>query len=499
MIIYGGVEIPSNRTLLEKAGVKNVMLNFWGLKKRGLPKTKQYLIGEHFLPDMKVWVDSGATQVDKASMSKREIEEYLAQYQEFVAYNYDRIEGWVEFDSQVWGLPNIVKERAAFENDPKMWVVWHESYNTLLLQEWAESYDNIALPNSAIESNVSLAAITRNLKRSKGVSFHALATAKPDNLRQIPFTTASTLSWLSPMRRGETIIWDGSKLVRYPKRMKDQARPRYKSVLQRAGLDFEKFMEDDTLEATKVAIWSYQQLEATMKDKDKPELNLIQGGKLADSNEDTLYTGLMEMLGGLSNNSDVEVRKQEPSEVVQRDPSEVTPMPVFGYQMKTIVEADDDGNDVLKQVPVVQSQTLSIRQCNTCFIAANCPAFKENNTCAFSLPVEVKTREQLKALLNAIIEIQGQRVAFMRFAEEANGGYADPNVSQEIDRLFKLVKSVKELEENKEFIRITAERQSSGGILSSIFGDRAQALKEMQQPLSEETTTRIISSSLEDK
>jgi hypothetical protein len=173
-------------------------------------------------------------------------------------------------------------------------------------------------------------------------------------------------------------------------------------------------------------------------------------------------------------------------------------MPVFGYQMKTIVEPDENGVDVLKQVHVVQSQSSSIRQCNTCFIATNCPAFKENNTCAFSLPVEVKTREQLKALLNAIIEIQGQRVAFMRFAEEANGGYADPNVSQEIDRLFKLVKSVKELEENKEFIRITAERQSSGGILSSIFGDRAQALKEMTQPLSEEQTTMIIRDATED-
>jgi hypothetical protein len=45
-----------------------------------------------------------------------------------------------------------------------------------------------------------------------------------------------------------------------------------------------------------------------------------------------------------------------------------------------------------------------------------------------------------------------------------------------MDRLFKLVKSVKELEENKEFIRITAERQSSGGVLSAIFGDRAAAL-----------------------
>jgi hypothetical protein len=44
-VIFGGVEIPSNRTLLEKSGVQNVMLNYWGLKKRGLPKNKAYLIG----------------------------------------------------------------------------------------------------------------------------------------------------------------------------------------------------------------------------------------------------------------------------------------------------------------------------------------------------------------------------------------------------------------------------------------------------------------------
>ena len=240
MIIFGGVEIPSNRTLLERSGVQNVMLNYWGLRKRGLPKTKAYLIGEHFLPETKVWVDSGATQADKANLSLRELEDYAADYEEFIALNYDRIEGWVEFDSQVMGLPRIKQERAAFENDPKMWVVWHESYNTLLLQEWAESYDNIAIPGDAIESVVSLSGIVRSLKTKFGTSFHALATAKPDNLRQIPFTTASTLSWLSPMRRGETIIWDNTKLVRYPKKMKAQARPRYKAVVEKAGLDFKK-------------------------------------------------------------------------------------------------------------------------------------------------------------------------------------------------------------------------------------------------------------------
>ena len=485
MIIFGGVEIPSNRTLLERSGVKHVMLNYWGLRKRGLPKTKLYLISEHFDEDMKVWVDSGATQADKANLSKAELEDYAADYEEFIATNYDRIEGWVEFDSQTLGFDWILDQRDHLGEDAKRWIVWHEKYGTPLLQRWATEYRNIAIPGDTIESVTNLAAITRVLKAQNNVNFHALATAKPDNLRQIPFTSASTLAWLSPMRRGETIVWDGGKLVRYQKKMKDQARLRYKSILQRAGLDFQKFIDDKEQEATKVAVWSYLQLEKTMDKR-----------IVSDNSDDTLYTGLMELGGVGSDNSGSEVRKVERTEVVQRDPQEMTSMPVFGYQMKTIVE-QEDGRDVLKDVPVVKSNSTSLRQCDTCFVAANCPAFKPANTCAFSLPVEVKTKDQLKSLLTTIIEMQGQRVAFMRFAEEMNGGYADPNVSQEIDRLFKLVKSVKELEENKEFIQITASRQSSGGVLSAIFGDKAQALREMPQPLNEDQTTRIIKDSFE--
>jgi hypothetical protein len=495
LIIFNGVEIPSNRTLLERSGVTNVMLNYWGLRKRGLPKTKAYLIGEHFLPEMKVWLDSGAIQADKANLSERELSEYAADYEEFVALNYDRIAGFTEFDSQTLGLPTIIQNRAIYENDPKLWVVWHGKYGVPVLQKWADEYPNIAIPNDTIESVTNLAIITRSLARTHAVQFHALATAKPDNLRQIPFATASTLAWISPMRRGETIIWDGNKIVRYQKKMKTQARPRYKSVVEKAGLDFQKFIDDDTLEATRVAIWSYLRLEKTMKDKDKGNVTPI--NKLVDNSDDTLYTGLMEMGGYGSDNSGVEVRKKEATQVTQRDPQEVTSMPVFGYQMKTIVDQDEEGRDVLKQVPIIQSQSLSLRQCDTCFVASNCPAYKPANTCAFSLPVEVKTKEQLKGLLTAIIEMQGQRVAFMRFAEEMNGGYADPNTSQEVDRLMKLVKSVKELDESKEFIQITAQRQAAGGVLSAIFGDRASVLKEMEQPLSEAQTTEIIRDAIE--
>jgi hypothetical protein len=94
--------------------------------------------------------------------------------------------------------------------------------------------------------------------------------------------------------------------------------------------------------------------------------------------------------------------------------------------------------------------------------------------------------------------MQGARVAFARFAEELNGGYPDPNTGQEIDRLFKIIGEVKKLEENKEFVRMTVERQTSGGVMSALFGDKANTLRELSGgSISEDESSRIIRDSLE--
>ena len=499
-VIFSGAEIGSNRTLLEGQKVESMGLNYWGLRKRGLPKTKVWLISEHFDADTKVYIESGAAQAEKAGLSKEELTSLAADYQEFLVNNSERAEAFMEFDSLVLGKDWVEAQRSFFEGDNKLHVVWHEEYGLPALKAMSETYKNVVIPNDEIESVTSLAALTRGYQRQFGTSYHALACAKPDNLRQIPFATASTLSWLSPMRRGETIVWDGTQIKRYPKRMKAQARPRYKTIVEKAGLDYLGFSQDNTLEATRVAVWSYLQLETSM-DKKTPNFHLIEGGKepLVSDNSDTLYTGLGMELGGYpSDNSAPEVRKNSSSELIQRDPNEVQNLPVFGYKMKTIVDRDENGKDVLMDIPVVQTQQSSLRQCDTCFVAANCPAFKPSNTCAFNLPIEVKTKEQLKALMTSMIEMQGQRVAFMRFAEEMNGGYADPNVSQEVDRLIKMVERVNDMNSDKEFIQITASRQSSGGVLSAIFGDKAQALRELPEALKEEQVTKIIQSSIED-
>jgi len=496
-LVFLGGEVPSHRILLENAGVKAIGLNYWALKRRGLPKTKDYLLSERFDPDTSVFVDSGYSSALKSDLSTMELEAYYAEYQDWVVLNEERIAGATEFSHPHLDPDWLLEQRENFweYTAPGLfWPVWEpeQGYNELI--NLCKNYDNVAISGASIESELTLAARVRALKSQFDFDLHGIACAKPDNLRQIPFTTASTMSWLSPMMRGETIVWDGTKLVRYPKSMKAQARPRYKRIIENAGLDFNKILNDDPNEITKLAIWSYLQLETAL-DKRSGSFNNEEEPLLPDNSSDIDDPGSAETGGIEPVNSASNMRK----DLVAREASDRTTLPVFGVTNNLIVEKDETGRDVLRTAPVLSSNSQSLRQCNTCFVASNCPAFKADNDCAFNMPVEVKTREQLRALLNAVIEMQGMRVAFARFSEELNGGYPDPNTGSEIDRLFKIVEQLKKLESNNEFVRMTVERQTNGGILSSIFGDKASILKELPNDgLSEEAVTEIIVDAIED-
>ena len=484
-IVFMGGEVPSHRTLLASAGAKHISVNYFRLVKRGLPKTKDYILKDRFPEDVMIYVDGGGHQINDLNLTQRELEEYAANYQDFVAINEDRIHLATELDATALGPNWINHQRRTFWEEfglERSSMVWHSSTGHTGLYSLAEQYPNVSILGEAIEDDTSLSARSKALlSQFPDLQFHGIACAKPDNLRQVPVSTAATLSWLSPMMRGETIVWDGTRLVRYQKKQKDQARPRYKAIIEKAGLDYDKIINDDSNEVTRLAIWSYLQLE---KNLDKRSTK-----KLSDNSEYKDDPGSAETGGSDPDNSPVLGRKL----LEQRESQDLQTLPVFGVKVKTVVEKDDDGKDIIKDVPVLNSNPISLRQCDTCFVAANCPAFKPGNACAFSLPVEIKTKDQLKGLLNAVIEMQGARVAFARFAEELNGGYPDPNTGQEIDRLFKLVSQVKELEENKEFIRITAERQTSGGVLSALFGDKANTLRELPNGgISEAASSRIL-------
>lgn len=504
-ILYGGAEVPSNRKILESMGVTHYSFSFDGARKRGFPKSKKYSFQDHFGPDAKVYVTPGIQPSVAGTVT--ELTEFAADYQDFIVDNIDSIAAFTEFDAWVLGVKWLEEQRRFWDDveADKFWPVWHDRYGFEALDSVANRYENVALSYGTIESVTTLAGRTQALTRKYGITWHALSCAKPDNLRSIRFETASTLSWLSPMRRGETILWDGNRIQRYPMKMKDQARSRALVIAPRAGLDVDLIKEDDNKEVARLAIWSYQQLEKSM-DRRGP-FTVINGGDeenplLVDNSADIDTPGDAERGPHYVDNSLESMRNDlTPSrgpQTISRPISEMTHLPVVGFDMKEIVEKNDEGNDVIRQTAVVRSASGNLRQCNTCFVAATCPAFKESNSCAFSLPVEIKTKEQFKALLSTVIEMQAQRVMFGKFTEDLNGGYPDPNVSSEIDRLFKLSKILTDLDSNREFIRITAERQSGGGVLSAIFGDRASALREIENgPITEGESSKIISGFLD--
>lgn len=486
-IIYMGAEVPSNRVLLESTTANHVGFSYWRAVKRGLPKKSDFLLENYFAKDTYIYAHPGIPK--NTRLEADELESFAAMYELFIANNIDRLTSFTEINGD-WVPQAFVDQqrRTAWSEVPpgKFRPVWSPATGLKGLQGLVDTYLDIVIPGEAIEADSQLASATRLYTVRDGARFHALGCAKPDNLRQVKVETASTLSWLSPMMHGETIIWDGTRLVRYPKKMKDQARSRYRHIYEKAGIDADKIFEDDPQEVCRLAVWSYEQFEMKVNRMTHDEDDEL----LYDNSEGSEVEQSGESTPAVPDNKGVQMRKLEP-----RNPEEIGNLPVFGY--KTTTEVDEDG--VLQERVSVESQGASLRQCDTCFIAANCPAFKPQSMCAFKLPIEVKTKDQLKSLLNAIIEMQGQRVAFMRFAEEMNGGYADPNLSQEIDRLYKLVAQMQEMGSSKEFIRMTVERQGSAGVLSSIFGDRAQALKEIPNGgLNEAETTEIIRKSIEE-
>lgn len=472
-IVFLGADVPSNRVILNSQNVKHMGVSFWGLLNRGLPKTKRYELSNYFPEGVQVYVHAGLPS--SKSFTDEEFAEIAADYEDFIAHNIDHIAGFTELDHPELSPLFIAEQRTtAWADVPedKFWPV----YTGGDLESLAVRYLNVAIPGATVSERPTLAGELAYLHQRHGTKFHLMGVAKPDLVRSMKVETMSTLAWLSPMMRGETIVWVGNRLVRYPKRMKEQSRPRHKAVYEKANLDFDKILEDDAVEVSRLAVWSLLQLELWYE---RPDIV-------------TMSDDLVPLDNAETPSSEVTMRGSDMRKLVARKPEEITPLPVLGVEVSQVIETDDTGRDIIKDVPVIRSTSVSLRMCDTCFVASNCPAAKPQSSCAYNLPIEVKTKEQLKALINALVEMQGQRVAFAKFTEDLNGGYPDPNVGQEMDRFFKMLETIKKLDESKEMIRMTVERQGAGGVLSSIFGDRAQVLKELPNGGLSETQTNTV-------
>lgn len=499
---FGGEQPGWQKILLEQEA-PNIGVSFYGLKRR-LPKTKPYLFSEKLDDSFSLFLDSGGASINKGSLSNDDVEEYSELYKTFLSGNLDRLTLVSELDAQQMGRDWIREQRRWYEDNvpaDKFLPIWHEGETLDELQDLARTYDHVGIPEAAVEAAGNLAGRVNIWASQYGTDFHALACAKPDDLRAVRFASAATTSWLSPMKYGETIIWDGTKLHRYPASMKDMARRRHKMLIDRAGFDPELVAADDPDEVARLTVWSYLRLVESVNKRRPPTL-LDPFGQRQEGQERTVVdksTGEVVALFAETGATDVdkslpEVRKNERPVANVRAAEERRTLPSM-----TLKENSDDPTD---DGVIVRSASRSNRMCDTCYLAAQCPAMKPQSECAYDLPLEIKTKDQLVSALQAVLEIQTQRVAFMQFAEDLNGGYADPNTSLEITRLFDLVERLKKIQDDTSFLRIEMrDRPNGGGVLSQLFGPKAQELgtlsRPLAQPLDEGSTNRMIAGVLE--
>lgn len=471
-----GVEQPTNLRLTDD--YPRVGMSYSALRKR-LPKKKAWTVAERW-PGKDVYVALGGAAVQK--MDDASFAEYVAEASDFLAEHGEHF-------ALITGIDDKRAQHVHFENSGYAPVWWPE-VGVTGLEDLAERFSTVALRADDIRTSPMLAARLAPLRARYGVDWHVLDGARPDDLMTGRFQSAATVAWLSPMKYGETIVWDGTRMQRYPERMKGTARPRHRSLFTRAGFDAGKILEGDHEEITRFTVWSFAQLETYLDRKKGPKppsnpFRVVGPDDVPDEVINTEDDVSVEQEDGTEpstvDNSPAVVRNENRTPTPRDEPRKI--LPVFGFDVKQQVEIGEDGEKIVVDRLLAKKGTAPLRQCDTCVVAASCPAFKPAAECAYALPIEIRSKEQLSSAMAALLEKQLDRVAFMMMQEELNGGYADPNTGSEVDRLMSMIKTMKEIEDNREYLKFQVEAKGQAGVLSRLFGEKAQQLQRFEQPI----------------
>lgn len=469
-LYYSGAEVPSWKKVLLEEGVEHVSLSYMGLRRR-TKFVRPWRIADKFDASQKVFLDSGAYTVntDDEKYTQGELKDIAAHYMSFVGDNIDDLEFVSEFDCLALGVEWIRAMREDFYDglpDGKFMPIWHPEWGVDDLDRLCQRYARVGVPQTALGGR-NLVPALNGYVRQYGTKLHGVAMTKPDQMAAVEWDSVASTSWISPSQYGDTIIWTGKELKRYPKKMKDAARRRHRTYIDDIGFDSEKIAADDTTELIRLSLWSWRQVVSSLEGK-AVERYVVTTSDAEESEPNP------EVETSTVVTTTPETRKSVATVPVRRRDT-VGALPVMGISQMTEQFVDTDGSTKERQIPLLNVRSTSQRACSTCFLATKCPMFEAGSNCAYEIPVTIRTKDQMQALQNSLIEMQTQRVLFGRMAEELEGGYPDPNLSSEVDRLQKLIKVKTELESDSFSVKFEAKGSTPGqmGLMSRLFGREA--------------------------
>lgn len=252
-----GAEIPGWRTLLHERGVRHMAMSYVGLARR-TKFARPWLVAEKFPAETSVFLDSGAHTANKSQ--DQDVDELVSltdRYMTFVEANVSTVDVVTEFDALALPAEIRAKNRDRLHEllGDRFLPVWHIEDGAAELGRLADVYGRVGVMQTVLDGR-DLTRELRNLARG-GVRLHGVAMTQIDAMREIQWDSVSSTSWLSPSMYGDTIVWTGRELKRYPRTYKAQARKRHRTLFRNVGLDAEAIDNDDPTEILKLSIWSW--------------------------------------------------------------------------------------------------------------------------------------------------------------------------------------------------------------------------------------------------
>jgi hypothetical protein len=344
---------------------------------------------------------------------------------------YDEVlERYLDDDSLVLGIDSwVAKKRNVFIPE------WHGGDIDELL-ELAVEYGRIGISEGVLATESLMKPLGIFRVRNPHVALFT-TSSKPKLIAPMVASDVLVSGWLSAQKHRELQVWDGAKVARFPRAARVAQVQAHKGQITNLGSDFGLIEEGDVPESMKLAVTSwlqYEKVAATQHPAGSAEPGI--GGSLDLATD------------GRSS------RKRE----------ELVMLPILRTPTEDLPDA----------APVASS----LRQCNSCSLSGICPKFEKDSMCGFAIPVTLRTKSDVQAMMSTLLEVQAQRALMSKFEEDLLSQGATPETSSEIERFFRLTETSKRISEERFNININATGPAGPGPLSALFGDKVGELNQ---------------------
>ena len=295
----------------------------------------------------------------------------------------------------------------------------------MMVKEYCKEHDYVAVS----EAYAPVASDIYQMAKQTKTTIHGLAWTKPTILKDYPFFSVDSTSWVNYQKFGATPSWDGTNFTIYDKDNK-AARKMMRKQCEKWQVGFEEFCTEKNPDGTHNdteglvhSLLTWNEVLGFIRQKSKLKLKTtiadLLDGKL------TVFKPRKDGISGalaLVESGGLEVAETS------------------GNANNNYVETEGGGEvAVYKRREDVQITPVQFRElmgsggmfCSNCYIADKCPMFRPSTSCAFKFAPDHNAKTPIE-MLDGLIAQQEERVQRALFFEQMEGGTPNKTYSAEL-------------------------------------------------------------------